>query len=404
MLPIWGKVNEIFRTQGVLMKIQFNTSVLGVSLLLSFWTGARAEERIVEQRVSISSEEGVDFLTVADDQKRPTKYFVIQNVATETTRVYERCTTSPDCSHRLVFESEMVVGRRKIDFVDPMEWYTQLGVMNIHHWDKFHEDADHHYPAWYSSRYPAVPPPGADFQDWFSKEVMPNGKGVMRGAFGWFTAILAPNAAHQWVHGTAGWGADGDRFIEVTRNFLLSTFNDVRSSGCTRIENGAIAFLRHILPIGTPVIRVYAKEAMQEPDLKDYTQQKTKDPFYYILTRTDKINDQTAGTIERQAVLARKVQSSDWIEEGLYTVDRFPTVRPYRSTPGWIGAGSGAIGNVYRVPFYEFEGYYLIDSGRFVNYQHPKSLPVGGLAGVIVPDYTLAAPSVEPKEPLNYQE
>jgi hypothetical protein len=331
------------------------------------------------------------------------KYFVIQNVATETTRVYEKCSNTP-CRHRLVFESEMVVGRRKSTFFDAKEWFTHLGVTKILYWDKFHQDGQGHYPAWYSKNYPNVPPPGSSFYDWFERDVMPDDRGVMRGAFGWFTAMLGPNANAQWMHGTAGWGADGDKYIQITRNVFISTVRDARSSGCTRIENGAIAYLRHILPAGTPIIRVYAKEAVEEPSLASYENQKSRVPFYYILTKSSRINDKAAETIERSSVLARKVPTSEWIEEGSYQIDRFPTVRPYRLSPGWIGAGSGALGNVYRVFFTEFEGHYLIDSGRFVKYQHPSSLPTAGISGVVVPDYTKAPSSVEPQDPETDQE
>ncbi len=332
------------------------------------------------------------------------KYFVIQNVATETTRVYEKCNDLSKCHHNLVFEAEMVVGRRKNSFVEAKEWYTHLGVNKIQYWEKFHEDGNGHYPAWYSKNYPAVPPPGSSFYDWFDRDVMPDDRGVMRGAFGWFTAMLGPNAHAQWLHGTAGWGSDGDKYIEITRNALISTVRDARSSGCTRIENGAIAYLRHILPAGTPVIRVYAKEAVEEASLAHYQNQKTRVPFYYILTKSNRINDKRAETIERNAVLARDVPSSEWLEEGVYNVDRYPTVRKYRVSPGWIGAGSGALGNVYRIYFNEFEGHYLVDTGRFVKYKHPESLPVAGISNVIVPDYTVAPNTVEPHEPNSYEE
>lgn len=44
-----------------------------------------------------------DFLSEKSAQLKGTKYFVIQNIATEKTRVYERCTESIDCAHKMVF-------------------------------------------------------------------------------------------------------------------------------------------------------------------------------------------------------------------------------------------------------------------------------------------------------------
>lgn len=353
------------------------------------------------ERLYVSAE----YLSEQNSQNNvSTKYFVIQNVATEVTRIYEKCTKYAGCAHRLVFESDMVVGRRKNSFFNAEEWYTHLGVNKIQYWDKFHEDGEGHYPAWYSKNYPAVPPPGSDFSDWFDSDVMPNKDGKMRGAFGWFTAMLGPDANAQWIHGTAGWGSDGPKFIDVTRNLFLAGINDARSSGCTRIENGAIAYLRHILPPGTPIIRVYAKEAVEMPSLITYKNQKTRVPFYYILTKSSPINDSKGATIERQAVLNRGVPASEWLEEGVFNIDQYPTVRKYRFSPGFIGAGTGALGNIYRIYSSEFHGHLLIDTGRFLNYRHPESLPVSGMSGVIVPDYTKAPSNAMALEPINYDE
>lgn len=346
-----------------------------------------------------------EYLSKKDSQNNiSSKYFVIQNVATEVTRVYEKCDQGPQCKHKLIYEADMVVGRRKNSLIDPMEWYTYLGVMKIHYWEKFHEDSIGHYPAWYGKDYPPVPPPGSSFFDWSNRDVMPDDRGEMRGAFGWFTAMVAPNANSQWIHGTVGWGADGDKAIEITRNFLLSSVADARSSGCTRLENGAISFLRHILPPGTPVIRVYAKEAVEEPLLHRYRDQKVKGVFKYILTKSNSVNNTGAETIERSAVLARGVDRSHWLEEGTYYYDRYPTVRKFRWVPGGIGAGTGSLGNVYKVPEDEMKGYFMIDTGRFLKYDHPRSLPVGGMPLVVIPDYTKAPESIQVLEPISFQD
>ena len=90
-----------------------------------------------------------------------------------------------------------------------------------------------------------------------------------------------------------------------------------------------------------------------------------------------------------------------WLEEGVYYIDRYPTVRGFRWVPGNVGAGTGTLGNVYRVPEDQMRGYFLIDSGRFVKYQHPWSLPVGGMIGVVVPNYTQAPEATVPRQPIN---
>jgi hypothetical protein len=324
------------------------------------------------------------------------KYFVVQNVATEVTRVYEKCEQGNQCKHRLIYESDMVVGRRKNSLLEPSEWFTKLGVTKIRHWVKWHEDRERHYPAWFGKDYPPVPPPGSSFFDWADSDIMPDERGVMRGAFGWFAAILSPSPDEQWIHGTVGWGSDGAKSIEITRNFLISSLNDVRSSGCTRLENAAIAFLRHILPAGTPIIRVYAKEAVEDAYLHRYTQQKVKGVFEYILTRSNRIGDPDAGSIERKSVLKRKVPQDLWMEEGTYYYDRYPTVREFHWSPGGIGSGTGSLGNIYKVDEDQMRGYFLIDTGRFVNYHHPYSLPVAGIPGLFLPDYTIAPVTVRP--------
>lgn len=343
-----------------------------------------------------------EYLSSSDSQNTiTTKYFVIQNIATEVTRVYEKCNDSPKCKHKLIFETDMVVGRRKNGFVDRDEWFTNVGVTKIRHWVKWHQDSQGHYPAWYAKDYPPVPPPGADFFDWFDSSVMPEGKGSMRGAFGWFAAILGPSPKEQWIHGTAGWGSDGAKFIDITRDFFLSSVSDVRSSGCTRIENAAVAFLRHILAAGTPIIRVYAKEAVEDPFLFRYEKQKIKGIFRYILTKSNTIDDAGAGTIERSAVLARKVPKDYWLEEGTYYYDRYPTVHTYSWSPGGIGSGTGALGNVYNVDEKWLKGHFLIDTGRFVNYDHPWEIPKAGMSLVVVPDYTKAPSTVKPQMPFD---
>ncbi|MGZ3782732.1 MAG: hypothetical protein ACXVCY_18965, partial [Pseudobdellovibrionaceae bacterium] len=80
----------------------------------------------------------------------PSKYFIIQNIASEKTRVYERCTTSPDCAHKMVMETDMVVGRPEEGTKeDPNAFKTWVGHARISEWIKFYQDGQKHYPPWY---------------------------------------------------------------------------------------------------------------------------------------------------------------------------------------------------------------------------------------------------------------
>ena len=156
---------------------------------------------------------------VAADAAR--KYFIVQNIATERTRVYEKCQEKPETKacingtrNRLVFETEMVVGGDDLR--------TDLGVQNISHWEKFYQDNNAHYPSWYDPSYPPTPKGG--FLKWSKKSAMPNKQGQMRGAFGWYAAIMSPSATGQWMHGTIGWGDDKDSFIKIAHGKGIGFF------------------------------------------------------------------------------------------------------------------------------------------------------------------------------------
>ena len=308
------------------------------------------------------------------------KYVVIQNVATEKMRVYERCNSAPGCANRLVMETEMVVGRdtKKENF------QTWLGRYKITDWVKFYQDGQAHYPSWYDPNYPAVPKPDSGGQAWMSKKVMPNKKGDMRGAFGWYAAMLAPNVNYQWIHGTIGWGSDKTKFIEMTRGTLLNIIANPRSSGCTRLENRAVAYARDLLPVGTEILRVYAHEGYRDASRARYELQKTAKTWEFILTKEGVRKSGAAGS-EKNSVLARGVSQEMILETGSYQVDQFPDAVPFKPGAGWKSRIKGKSGNTYDIADEAFQGVFLVDEGTFVNYAHPAGLQKGGFEGQMIP-------------------
>lgn len=242
------------------------------------------------------------------------KYIVIQNIATEKTRVYELCYQYDGCPHKLVFESDMLVGKRNKD-----EAHTILGVFTIDAWTKFYQDGNGTYPSWYDSNYPMPPKPGSGGRAWFKSKYMPGGKGEMRGAFGWYTATVSPNASGQWMHGTIGWGSDGDAFLARAKGGFLSIFVDLRSHGCTRHENRAIAYLQSLVPAGTPLVKIYAEERMDDPSLARYEDQKAQYMFNYALTK-DQVRSKKPDSIEYSVVMNKInkgiISKNDILEQG----------------------------------------------------------------------------------------
>ncbi|MFN7455534.1 MAG: L,D-transpeptidase family protein [Pseudobdellovibrionaceae bacterium] len=315
------------------------------------------------------------------------RYFVIQNVATERTRIYERCTSSPDCPHRLIMETEMVVGRPEGPRNDQTRFLTWLGRYRITDWIKFYQDGEAHYPSWYDPRFPQLPPPGANPLKWFDKGLLPNKEtGTLRGAFGWFAGLMGPNSNSQWIHGTIGWGADGDKFIQYTRKTWVNMFGNPRSSGCTRLENGAIALTHHLLPVGTEIVRVYAIEGLRDTSLSRYLLQREKKPWEFILT-TESVRKSNSATSDRGAVLARGVPESSYLEEGTFHIDQWPDVTPLKRNASWKERIKGNSGNSYGIDESEFQGVFLVDEGRFNGYKHPSSLKVGGMSNRSLPEF-----------------
>lgn len=317
----------------------------------------------------------------ADNRDFNGRYFMVENIATERVRVYERLCPDYSCSHRMVMEAPMVAGE------DKNGDRSYVGSFRISDWRKFYQDHARNYPSWYDPTFPDVPPPGRGFRSWLSSSLMPeiNGRrhGVMRGAFGWYTALVEPNANGRWTHGTVGWGADKQEFIDKTKRFLPNLITSPRSSGCTRVDNETVAFLRHLLPVGTPIIRIYAIEQLADPSRREYSPVPTS--WDYILTtRGVRVNGQTA---DRAEVLASGIQSHEIIEEGIYTVNQYPTPVEFEDGLGRFRRRVGERGNVYGVDGSEMRGVFYVDKGILEGYQHPRQLTVGGFRDEVTPSW-----------------
>lgn len=338
---------------------------------------------------------------VVDYKEFTGKYFVVVNVATETLRLYERQCLDNSCPNKMLMETEVVVGEdRDHPIAEKGKGRSLVGSYRVTGWAKFYQDAEGHYPAWYKDGYPM--PPAMDdnnWRDWFKNKFMPEDAdgekhGSMRGAFGWYTAFVTPNAYGQWTHGTIGWGVNKDDYIKKTKKFVANVVSDPRSSGCTRNNNEAIAYLREFLETGTPIIKVYAKEALLDKSLSGYPV-KTQ-PWQYILTKKAgersgresvlkslNVTGSEANmywTAKRngvQTVVDPKSSLNQILEIGTYDVDTQPTVIAY--TPGEkmgkIKRSVGRKGNIYGVDSkYMSKGVFYVDAGFLSDYRHPKEI------------------------------
>ncbi len=324
------------------------------------------------------------------------KYFIVQNVATEKTRVYLKCEEDsnhnclPGTKNTMVFETEMVVGGK--------DMRTNVGVQNIEYWTKF-KDTPGVYPSWYDPTYPPVPNPGKGFKRWFDADVMPDGKKSasnggkkMRGAFGWYTTKMTPSDSGQWMHGTVGWGSDEDKFINFAHGgglagTIANIFADMRSHGCTRHENRAIAYLQSFLPAGTALIKIYAKEELKDASLARYESLPATKTWNYILTKEDvrEINPKSSTAEEVQT---RGVSEDMILERGSYTVNMRPQVQNITGK----GAKSGRSGDSYKL--FRNEGPYgafYVDEGTITpDYRHPAGVKYEGISdfsATLVPNY-----------------
>lgn len=385
-----------------------------------------------------------DYLSKTELLLASSKYFVIQNVATEKTRVYERCNTGPDCAHKLVMETDMVVGRNEEGTdKDPYAYMTWLGHSKISEWVKFYQDGKAFYPRWYTKGQDpkTIPTPIVDSttqllgsRKWMA--TTKSGESTVYGAFGWYAAKVTPSGEaegmnYQWMHGTIGWGKDGSAAIDVTRGILINMFSNPGSHGCTRLENRAIAYLRHLLPVGTDIYRVYARESTREKETISGFFKKTVTPlsryatsyqrpyvWNYVLL-ADGAGEGNGLTADAQTLVEKSisVSMSNLLERGTYEVNQYPTaVRPdYRYV-----ASSGKSGDRYAIDsglardagYTNFRGYFLVDEGRFVNYQHPSEAATKGKVKISgfkefrtkVPEFLKATGSHNPPEILYKQD
>ncbi len=299
--------------------------------------------------------------------------FMVQNIATEKARIYRRCKPDEGCVNRLLAEINTVNGE------DKNGTRTSLGSYRITKWEKFYEDKARLYPAWYRPHYPPVPKPNVSRAAWFDDDYMPNGSGDARGAFGWYTAIVGPNAHSQWTHGTLGWGADGEAFIDYKNTFwgvLLNLFTSIRSHGCTRMSNPAVAYVREVLPAGASLIKIYARETYRDERRTAYQAVKDEHKWYYfILTITGYGKAGGLGP-DRYKVLAENIPQKDWLEEGAYYLDQYPNAKDQ---------------NLYDIDGDDFKGVYNVDEGTVSrDYRHPRELGRGGYSDQLVPSYMIA--------------
>lgn len=342
------------------------------------------------------------------------KYFVVMNVASEMLRVYERICADDFCYNKMLLETETVVGEDKNNPKDaPGKGRSILGSYRLTGWKKFYEDSIGHYPAWYNDSYPPIPSANAQNPaPWFLDKYMPltaDGKinGKIRGAFGWYTAFVAPQPFGQWIHGTIGWGENKDYYIQATKKFLTNILFDPRSSGCIRNNNEAIAYLRQILEIGSPIIKIYAKEQIFDPTLPIYKEEKKE--WDYVLTKhaiqqTQKdevVKALGTTTVELDAYWAAKKSGSgvildpsdplnEVLEVGQYTMDIHPDAVEF--IPGErmsrLGRKILRSGNVYGIKSKDMSGIFFVDTGMLVNYNHPRAvLEVSGFSDEITPSW-----------------
>lgn len=322
-------------------------------------------------------------VTAAEDEAD--RYIMIQNIATEKLRVYERAAVSGQ-PNKLLFEVDMIAGENTPEKTRR----TAVGSYRIEKWVKFYQDNQGLFPSWYDPALASIPLPGSSLEDWTQSYLMPNQngqtKGLVRGAFGWYTAKIGPNALAQWTHGTIGWGADQDRFIKLPKTQLAQYYGDPRSFGCTRVENRAIAFLQELLPVGTRVIKVYARESLGDQALSRYKNSSAQN-FDYVLTN-DEVRKEKPNSSLRAAQLLRDVKENTVIETGSYALDVIPDAVPFKKTVKGVRLEATVIrpeANLYDLPESSFQGEFLVDEGRFVNYKNPRELRKGGYSDGLLP-------------------
>lgn len=325
---------------------------------------------------------------------KPTiRYFIVQNIATEKLRVYERA-ESPGEPNTMIFETDMISGENNPGATRR----TALGSYKIEQWFKFYQDVNGLFPSWYHPDYPTTPPAGSPIESWISPQVMPmiDGKiqGRVRGAFGWYTAKIGPNAHAQWTHGTLGWGADQDRFIEIAKSTLAQFYSDPRSFGCTRVENRAIAFMQAILPVGTPLIKIYAKESVADAKLERYADKQNR-LFNWLLTKDDVRKGGPLNSNEAVQIIHGFSEDSV-LDRGTYEIDGHPDAVTFEKTFEVRGGTPTYYtivhpdANLYDLKKSSFVGEFFVDEGRVKGYKHPSELRIGGYEDQALPGFLYA--------------
>lgn len=272
--------------------------------------------------------------------------FVIQNLASLTIRVYQRnCDFNENCANTLIFQAPMVIGK------DEDESRSKLGFFKISRWNNFHKDYEGKYLGWNQKPKPV----NSSRSDWNKT-----------GPFGWYTAFLEPNAKGQWMHGTIGWGSEGEKFINHNRS-PSGNFDRIRSNGCTRVSNQSIAFLRNFVPENSLVLKIYALEDFQDPKLTQY--QTT--PFYnywtYSLSKK-KMNSAEQYPLEKFNI--------PFYEQGRLFYSQYPVKFEIKTKEEYLKKIKNY--NPYDLSKKDFKGKFLVDSGLLINYEHPRKLEDNG--------------------------
>ena len=367
--------------------------------------------------------------------------YMVQNVATEKLRVYRRLCKDGSCPPKMIFETEFVAGQKRGDIKN--KFNTHVGNYRLYEWVKFYQDrgTGGHYPSWYDPSFPEQPGPNESWAKWFQGKVMPwefcetrNGKrkcskkGMMRGAFGWYTALMEPHySSGQWTHGTIGWAESSLKMIKRAKGedflgSLAKIFTSLRSSGCSRVSNPSIAFLKHLLPIGTPVFKIYALEAYQDQESMERNYNVGKTSLWDFTLTKDGVREsnESATTAHRNYVELNPTLNNPKmiLEKGTYEFDIYPKVvqfqyKPksrnrYKITKGCIedttdnytfdgdtSSDRSMIAihkqkriskrpcNVYNIRANAFKGKFYVDTGLIDGYEHPVHINDKGYNVVI---------------------
>lgn len=319
-------------------------------------------------------------------------YIVVQNVATNTLRVYKPGPTAQS-ANEMIFETPMHLGE-----LEPKKTRAAvLGNFRIERWRKFAQPADGSSDVWsrVATRAPEAGAtaasrltapevgPGAEPEDWLG--ISQSGRPGLIGLEGWYSADLVPRFSHsnqidsfsQRLHGTIGWGKDWERFVIMPSSRwqkVHQTANLDRHRGSTRVSNPAIALLQTLLLPGTRIIRVYAAEKLSA-NYQPLPNGEGVQPFEYLLTSDQEEQTDPHSSLTPYQRL-RAVQSEWIIEKGLYLADVRPDPRGLTTEVGVSRPRTVAFqgADIYGIGTKNLIGYFEVDTGKLIGYQHPKVL------------------------------